>query len=96
MNDETGQIQELAARYLRLSKLVHQPDLADLIREIADKLSTLARAGGRSAGNEVGMIASEPPEQPAGTHITCGRAGDTVPYHNASCTRRSPGETRPT
>src|SRR6478752_8007054 len=29
-------------------------------------------------------------------HLTCGRARSTVPHHNASCTRRSPGETRPT
>src|ERR1035437_6678188 len=29
-------------------------------------------------------------------HLTCGRARSSVPHHNASCTRRSPGETRPT
>jgi len=29
-------------------------------------------------------------------HLTCGRAGDTNPYHNASCTRLSPDGTRPT
>ena len=27
-------------------------------------------------------------------HLTCGRARSTVPHHNASCTRRRPGETR--